>query len=350
MTLSCWGQGPTQFFYQLDAEAIFSALETLGLRPNGILMGLNSYENRVYEIGIEPTLMNLGMGVSGGEAVGEELPTQETLSQVVAKFYRPGRWSREQIQEEHDFLFDLRRVDVPVISPILIDGQSLHFHQTTGLFFTLYPRRGGRAPQDLTEQQAMRLGRLIGRSHLCGRSKLAHHRTRYTPQIVGAQALSNIQQGNLASEGHKKYLETVAMPILAQMEQRWPKSLFRIHGDLHPGNILERDGQWWILDLDDMVTGPAMQDFWMLLPPRSEALDLWNAFAEGYETFSIFPWEQMSLANDLRLLRQLHYAGWVSKRWDDPAFAQAFTHYQSPTIWQDLINSWQMANNTQEYL
>jgi len=319
MSDASWGQGPTQFFYQLDGQAIFTCLERLGLRPTGTLMGLNSFENRVYELGIEPH------------------PLTGSDSSVVAKFYRPGRWSQQQILEEHEFLFQLQAVEIPVIAPLVFAGESLHFDPVTSLYFVLFPRRGGRAPQDLNEERAARLGRLIGRTHLVGQSRSATHRLQYTPQVIGGGAIENIKQSLIVPTLWLPAVVTAAEELCQSLALKWAQlPLQRIHGDLHPGNILERDQDLWILDFDDLVVGPQAQDFWMLLPPAGEGEDLFPAFAEGYETFLPFPWEQLSLIPALRALRLLHFHGWVSKRWSDPAFPLAFSQYQESATWEQL--------------
>jgi Ser/Thr protein kinase RdoA (MazF antagonist) len=302
-------------YYRLDPDSLIQALESLGLVCDGRLLALNSYENRVYQVGLEET------------------------EPLVAKFYRPGRWSDEQILEEHGFALELQEAEIPLIAPLILQGQTLHHYQ--GFRFALFPRRGGRAPElDQTETQLW-LGRTLGRLHALGASRAFQHRLSLEPLSMGQQALDFLQQGNWPPAHLEQAFSSLADDLLRHIQQLQaelgaPVGL-RIHGDLHPGNILWRDGPL-LVDLDDCRTGPAIQDLWMLLSGDLVDMGLQlRHILEGYEQFHRFNPIELNWIEPLRSLRMLHHAAWIAQRWEDPAFPLAFPWFDSSRYWEDLI-------------
>ncbi|QFY88447.1 serine/threonine protein kinase [Magnetovirga frankeli] len=302
-------------YYRLDPDSLMQALESLGLVCDGRLLALNSYENRVYQVGLE-----------GAEP-------------LVVKFYRPGRWSDAQILEEHGFALELQEAEIPLIAPLSVQGQTLH--QQQGFRFALFPRRGGRAPElDHTETQLW-LGRTLGRLHALGASRAFQHRPAPEPLSAGQQALDSLQQGNWLPPHLEQAFTSLVADLLRHIrllqDQIGTPAGLRIHGDLHPGNILWRDGPL-LVDLDDCRTGPAIQDLWMLLSGDLADMGLQlRHILEGYEQFHGFNPIELNWIEPLRSLRMLQHAAWIAQRWQDPAFPLAFSWFDSSRYWEDLI-------------
>lgn len=299
----------------LTPEVILQALEHFGLQPDGRLLALNSYENRVYQVGI-----------------GEH-------EFVVVKFYRPGRWSDACIQEEHDFAFELTAQEIPVVAPLRFAGQSLlHF---AGFRLAVYPRHGGRWPELDNRDNLEQLGRFIGRIHAVGRSRRFVHRPRLSVQSWGRDDLAFLQQSELLPAELRHNFVSAAGQLLDRIEMHFeavaPETL-RLHGDCHPGNILWTDQGPHFVDLDDCCSGPQMQDLWMLLSGTQEDMaQQLLAILAGYETFTHFDYAQIQLIEALRGLRLIHYCAWLARRWDDPAFPQHFPWFNTPRYWEDQM-------------
>jgi Ser/Thr protein kinase RdoA (MazF antagonist) len=304
----------TDLFLTLTPERVLDAVERAGLRCNPVCYPLNSFENRVYEV---------------------ELADR---SRIVAKFYRPGRWSEEQILEEHQFLADLAAEEVPVC-PVRAfpDGGTLR--RIDRIFYSLADRSGGRAPDELDAATAHRLGMLVGRLHNVAVRRPAEHRLRLTAAAFIREDVAWLDaHGTLPRHLRDRYLDAAASlagavdGALAAVE---PHRLHRLHGDLHLGNVLLRDGQLRVLDFDDMVVGPAVQDLWLALPGRDDwTLRLRDRFLEGYEQFRDFDRSTLRLIEPLRGLRVVHYAAWLARRWHDPAFPAAWPHFGTLDYWQ----------------
>jgi Ser/Thr protein kinase RdoA (MazF antagonist) len=300
-------------YSQLSPEAVLDALEAVGHRCDGRLLALNSYENRVYQIGIED---------------GEP---------VVAKFYRPGRWSDAAIGEEHTFAFELAAQEIPVVAPLARDGVSLHVHG--GFRYAIFPRRGGRWPELGVADDREWVGRFLGRIHAVGRAARFTARLQLNMEDLGRAARDFV----LAGDWMPDYLATkyadLTDELLHEVEiraQGWRgAALGRIHGDCHRGNILWTDLGPHFVDLDDCLTGPAVQDLWMLLAGdaaemRVEMRDL----LKGYEQFLPFDRGEIALIEPLRALRMIHYSAWLARRWHDPAFPLAFPWFAEPRYWE----------------
>jgi Ser/Thr protein kinase RdoA (MazF antagonist) len=303
----------------LTPDLLLTAIETTGLRCDGRLLALNSYENRVYQVGVE-----------------DGLP-------VIAKFYRPGRWSRAALQEEHDFTWELAEREIPVVAP-LRDSTRHSLHEHGGFYFAVYPRQGGRWPDlDLREHRVW-MGRFLGRLHAVGRVRPFAHRPSLDVQSFG-QAPRDFLLGkdilpDYLEVAYRSLVDELLQTIARRFAECGPVRNIRLHGDCHPGNILWTEGGPHFVDLDDCRMGPAVQDLWMLLSGDREEMGLQlGALLEGYEDFCDFDYSQLGLIEPLRTLRIIHYAGWLASRADDPAFQQAFPWFYGPRYWEEHILS-----------
>jgi Ser/Thr protein kinase RdoA (MazF antagonist) len=302
-------------YAELTPDRILDAVESRGLRVDGRLLALNSYENRVYQVGIE-----------------EQSP-------IVAKFYRPERWSDEQILEEHRFALELAVAEVPVVAP-LDAGGTLHRH---GHFrFTIFPRRGGRAPE-LDDGEVLEwIGRFLGRIHAIGRT--AAFQTRPVLDIeafIDEPRAFLLKSGMIPSELLEPYrviTEMARQEVQKSFERAGNVEGIRLHGDCHAGNILWTDKGPHFVDLDDCRSGPAVQDLWMLLSGDRQTMgsQLRKVLA-GYEQFAEFDDRQLHLVEALRAMRMIHYAAWLGRRWEDPAFPAAFPWFNTRRYWEEHI-------------
>ncbi|HWA12232.1 MAG TPA: serine/threonine protein kinase [Burkholderiales bacterium] len=300
----------------LTPDTMLNAIDSTGLRTDGRLLALNSYENRVYQVGIE-----------------DDKP-------VVAKFYRPARWSDEQILEEHAFTIDLAQREIPAVPPLEIGGRTLHRHG--GFRFAVYPRRGGRAPELDDPDTLEWLGRFLGRIHAVGATRPFVHRPALDIASFGeAPREYLVSRAVIAADLREAYVSVLDQALAGVRECyaacRGVKTL-RLHGDCHPGNILWTDDGPHFVDFDDARTGPAIQDLWMLLSgDRPSMTRQLSDVLAGYEEFHDFDRRELGLVEALRTLRLIHYAAWLARRWDDPAFPAAFPWFQTTKYWQDQI-------------
>ena len=310
-------------FGQLMPEAVMDAIEAVGPRCDGRLMALNSFENRVYQIGIE----------DGG-------PERSSDSFLIAKFYRPGRWSDEAIQEEHDFLAELVAGEIPAVPPIVLNGTTLHHHGAHR--FALFERRGGRAPELDDDRVLERIGRFMGRLHRVGSSRSFKSRESVDIETFGDRPLAWLDQSNWIPPELKAAWAAVTQLAMAGVRRAFERAqgieLIRLHGDCHAGNILWTDAGPHFVDFDDSRTGPAIQDLWMLLSGdgTSQSRQLTQVL-KGYQTFGRFDLRELHLIEALRTLRYVHYTAWIARRWEDPAFPAAFPWFGSVRDWQDRI-------------
>ncbi|MCZ6874895.1 MAG: serine/threonine protein kinase [bacterium] len=320
-----WGK-ETQFFFALTPDKILDAVEAAGIRCSGRVLPLNSLENRVYEVEIEvddPSML--------------QTPSERFR---IAKFYRPGRWTPEQILEEHQFLADLVEDEIPAVAPIPFpDGSTLRQSVETGIWFCLFPKIGGRAIHELDHAQLAQIGRLLARLHNVGAVRQVQHRTRLTPSSYG---LNNLQvclaEEIIPSHLARPYEELVRriVDIISPWFEKAPYQ--RIHGDCHNGNLLWGSSGPFLVDFDDMVIGPPVQDIWLLLPGRDDdTLRQRRVLLEGYEQMGSFDHSTIRLIEPLRTLRMIHFATWIGKRLRDPAFPHAFPDYGTDRYWQELI-------------
>lgn len=305
-------------FAELSPEAILDAIEAQpGLLGDGRLLALNSYENRVYRVGIE-----------GGEP-------------LIAKFYRPGRWSIEQIKEEHTFAEELAAMEIPVVTAI--PDQAGHtLRHNNGFDFALYPVRGGRPPELDNPGQLEIIGRFIGRIHKVSETKSFNHRPALDTATLGHTSANYLLDNDRLPRDLADAYESLVIDLLEkvddQLQQVSNVKPIRLHGDFHPGNILWRDETPHIVDLDDTRTGPAIQDIWLFLSgdrnyQQARLADL----LQGYTQFREFDPKELGLIEALRTLRMIHYAAWLDVRREEPAFQQAFPWLNSPRYWDDHI-------------
>jgi Ser/Thr protein kinase RdoA (MazF antagonist) len=300
----------------LTPEVVLDAVAASDLRPDGRLLALSSYENRVYQVWLE----------DDAPAVG---------SCLVAKFYRPGRWSDAQIDEEHAFARELAEREIPVVAPV-----------KTGTFsnfkYALYPRRGGRTPELGDSRTLEWIGRFLARIHAVGSTRKFEHRDALTPQTFGREPREWLLESGFIPadllEAWKAATQQALDLVLHCYERAGNAKTIRLHGDCHPGNILWTEDGPHFVDLDDARMGPAMQDLWMLLSGDRAAMShQLHDVLKGYEQFMPFDRRELNLLEALRTLRLIHYSAWIGRRWDDPAFPAAFPWFNTQRYWQDRI-------------
>lgn len=306
-------------YARLTPDSVLQSLEHQGFRCDGRLLALNSYENRVYQIGIEDD------------------------SPLIAKFYRPDRWSREAVLEEHAFALELSEREIPVIAP-LVNAQGESLHEREGFLFAIYPRCGGRWPDLDTTDQRVQMGRFLGRMHGVGASGQFRYRGRIDIDTLGTSAREFLLSRDIIPPYLQEAYATLSADLLATIQAQFDTAgalrHIRLHGDCHPGNILWTDAGPHFVDLDDSRSGPAIQDLWMLLSGSPEDMRAQlNDLLEGYSMFHDFEMSGVLLIEALRTLRIMHYAAWIARRWDDPAFPRAFPWYDSPRYWEEHILS-----------
>ena len=307
---------PPAPYSALTPDRVLDALDALGLRPDGRLLSLNSYENRVYQ------------------AWMEEGPP------LVAKFYRPARWSDAQIGEEHAYALELEERELPAVAPLVIAGRTLHAHG--GFRLAVYPRRGGRPPELEDRKTLEWIGRFLGRIHAAGTTKSFRKRPALDVESHGDEPRAWLLASGLIPADLLeawKSATALALEVARRCYERAGKvKAIRLHGDCHAGNVLWTDVGPHFVDFDDCRMGPAMQDLWMLLSGDRAAMarQLADVLA-GYEDFYELDPGELHLVEALRTLRLMHYSAWIARRWDDPAFPAAFPWFGTQRYWQDRI-------------
>jgi len=296
---------------------VAEAAESIGLEPSGRLFALNSYENRVYQVGDEDGAL------------------------WVLKFYRPARWSNAQIAEEHEFTFELAAAELPVAVPLLRDGASLFVHQR--LRFAAFQYLAGRAPELGDAATLTLLGRTLARMHAVGARARFAHRPSLTLKRLGLDARDLVIESGFVPDAMLEQYARVSEQVIGRVRQAFdafgPLPGLRIHGDCHAGNILWREQGPLFVDLDDCMSGPRIQDLWMFLSgDAASQQSLWAALMEGYELFGEFDYTELTLVESLRSLRILHHAAWIANRWDDPAFPRAFPWFADARFWERHVS------------
>lgn len=303
-------------FHSLTPNFIMDAIESQGYRCDCRTSALNSYENRVYQVGIE-----------------EEKP-------LIAKFYRPGRWSDEEILEEHQFCLELVEHELSVVPPVVNGAGETLFHYQ-GFRFALYPRQGGHAPEFDNDENLLILGRMLGRIHSIGAVRPFRHRPALESRDFGHNSVELIRERFIPQEYRESY-DAVTRQLLQAVDQAFASvpqvRYIRAHGDCHAGNILWRDGAPHFVDFDDARMAPAVQDLWMMLSgDRPRQLAQLAQLIKGYSEFRDFDAAELRLIEALRALRMLHYSAWLARRWDDPAFPTAFPWFNTLRYWGEHI-------------
>jgi Ser/Thr protein kinase RdoA (MazF antagonist) len=303
-------------YAKLSPDLVLEALEGVGFRCDGRILALNSYENRVYQIGLD----------EGGF--------------VVTKFYRPHRWSDAAILEEHSFSADLAEQEIPVVAPIEIEGNTLHEHETYR--FAVFPRQGGRWPELSSSEDRLWMGRFLGRIHAVGASDEFDHRPELSIDRMGQESadflLTHRWLPEHLVESYETLTEQLIDAIYDAVDRAGEFRTLRIHGDCHPGNVLWTDDGPHFVDLDDCVTGPAVQDLWLFLSgDRDERAAQLQDLLEGYGQFHQFNYRELHLLEALRTLRMIHYAAWLARRWEDPAFPRAFPWFSENKYWEEHV-------------
>lgn len=304
-------------FAGLTPDCILDALETIGVRGDGRLLALGSYENRVYQVWLEDG------------------------PPIVAKFYRPARWSDAQILEEHAFAAELATAEIPVVAALAdADGRTLH--EYAGFRFALYPRCGGRPPEFEDDATLEWIGRLLGRIHAIGSIRPFEVRPEISIADFGIASRDYLLEHGFIPDDLRAPYTSIVDLALAAIRRCWERAgdvaSLRLHGDCHAGNVLWTDAGPHFVDFDDCRTGPAVQDLWMLLSgDRAAMTRQLGAVLDGYEQFRDFDRRELHLVEALRTLRLIHYAAWLARRWNDPAFPAAFPWFNTQRYWQDRI-------------
>ncbi|MFP1753869.1 serine/threonine protein kinase [Lonsdalea quercina] len=296
-------------FHTLSPDVIMDALWSAGVRVDSGLIALNSYENRVYQL------------------------SDEDRRRYVVKFYRPQRWSKDQIVEEHQFAAELAQDEVPVVAPLALQGETLHEHD--GFFFTVFPSVGGRQYEMDNDDQLEGVGRYLGRIHQTGRKRDFDTRPTIGLQEYLYEPYVELSRCALIPASLRETFLNATDRLIQEVERCWHDdwASARLHGDCHPGNILWRDGPLFV-DLDDARNGPAIQDLWMLLhgERREQRIQL-DILLDAYSEFSSFEEKELALIEPLRAMRMIHYLAWVARRWQDPAFPRSFPWMQDADFW-----------------
>jgi Ser/Thr protein kinase RdoA (MazF antagonist) len=303
-------------FSTLTPDVVLNALESTGLRCDGRLLALNSYENRVYQVGME-----------------EGTP-------LVAKFYRPARWCDGAILEEHLFVQELAEHEIPVVPAISLDGQTLHHY--AGFRFSVFPRQGGRAPELEDRDTLEWMGRFLGRIHAVGATRKFHERPALDIETFGVGPRDYLLSHGFIPGDIQPAYHSVLDQALDGVRQCFARAgdfnTLRLHGDCHAGNVLWTGDGPHFVDFDDSRMGPAVQDLWMLLSgERADQVGQMGDVLAGYEDFCDFDERELHLVEALRTLRLIHYSAWLAQRWDDPAFKVAFPWFTTQRYWQDRI-------------
>lgn len=305
-------------YANLSPDEVLNSIEEFGYHCDGRLLALNSYENRVYRVGMDDG------------------------SSLVAKFYRPGRWSNEAILEEHEFTETLAELEIPVVAPISVDGKTLL--ETDKFRIALFENRGGRAPDLEDFDQLEQMGRFMGRIHRVGQAQAFEHRPILDIDTFGQQPRDFIMANDFIPRDLIEAYQSLTAQLIEEAAQCYDRAgdikLIRCHGDCHPSNVLWTDDGPHIVDFDDARMAPAMQDLWMFLAgDRSDRTAGLDAVLTGYTEFCDFDARELHLIEALRTLRLIHYYGWLAKRWNDPAFKIAFPWFNTQRCWEDHILS-----------
>ncbi len=306
----------SESFYRLSPDRVLAAVEAAGFAPTGHCSPLNALENRVYDVRVD--------GDDGA------------FRHLVAKFYRPGRWSRKAIEDEHRLLFALEDAEIPVCAPLRFGPAGASVGTTHEIHYALWPRTGGRAPDEFSDAEVDTLGRLLARIHAVAAHVDVSHRPRFDSGAVALRALAALEEGDFLPPSCAGRYRSAVHEVVDLYDRRSEGlEVQPIHGDCHPGNLLRGDAGWFFLDFDDLVHGPPVQDVWMLLPGRDALAERQRRrLVEAYRSFREFDERSWALVEPLRAFRFVFYAGWIARRWEDPSFPDAFPHFGTESYWE----------------
>jgi Ser/Thr protein kinase RdoA (MazF antagonist) len=313
-------ENPDESFFQLTPDQVLDAIESVGLEPQAALLGLNSYENRVYQF------------------------RDYDEKKYVVKFYRPNRWSNAEILEEHEFTLQLADSEIPVIPPLLLTQESrqqtlLNFN---GFRFAIFECKGGRAPELEDKKTLEWIGRFIGRIHTIGESKPFQHRPELSINSFAETSAHYLLNQHFIPSHILPAYQAITEQLIDICHERFEKlgqfDSIRLHGDCHPSNVLWTDDGPHFVDFDDARMGPAVQDLWMLINDANDK-ELWNNLLLGYEDFMEFDDRQFKTVEPLRTIRMIHYSAWLAKRWRDPSFKHNFPWFNTDRYWEEHILS-----------
>lgn len=307
-------------FFELTPHAVMRAIEKCGYQPTGEFLQLNSYENRVFDLRLEK---------------GSAAP--ELQDRLIAKFYRPGRWSESALLDEHHFLMELKNAGVPVVAPLLMAHSQSSLFQFEGMWVALFPKYFGRMPQELLPSDLKSIGRTLAQIHNIGGRQTAKSRMTLTAESYGAWALP-VLKAWVPGDLWPNY-EAAALDIFAYLDDELvPDGFIRIHGDCHRGNLLRSDDKsgdkdFFFVDFDDFINGPPEQDFWMLL--KGLEPEAGDELLNGYEELRHLEGDPFPMFEPLRGLRIINYAGWIASRWHDPSFPRIFSQFNTYNYWAE---------------
>lgn len=300
-----------QSFYKLEPEIILESIEKAGYQPTGQIQQLNSYENRVFDVYLE--------GVP---------------RRIIAKYYRPGRWSKQAISEEHEFLLDLKQEGIPAIAPLILNSESTIL-ETQSIFYSLFPKAQGRMPDELLDNDFVKIGRSLAQLHNLGEQKAAPNRPLLSTDSYGDPDLEIISKW-IEPQLWSRYEEAAHFIFDTYDELNQEFKFQRIHGDCHKGNLLNNGKKFFFVDFDDFLTGPVSQDFWMLIADtkEQEKINL-DHLLKGYEELRSFEHKETKMFPLLKAMRIIHYAAWIAKRWKDPSFPRLFPAFNTYNYWAE---------------
>lgn len=302
-------------FYNLHPDTVLKAAEACGFQTTGEFYQLNSYENRVFDIRLE-----------GQEA-------------VIAKYYRPQRWSTEAIMDEHEFLWELKSEDIEAIAPLILPNE-MTVSIVDGMNVAYFPKMRGRMPQEFLGDQLKQVGRLLARVHNIGAQHPAEYRPVMDTSYYGGWDTLDFLAEWITPELRNRYLQAAETILRKVDEVVNPSEFIRIHGDCHKGNLLHNGKEFFLVDFDDCANGPVVQDFWMLFSGDNDSFsEERDLILSGYEELREFPWHQFDWVPLLRGQRIISYAGWIAKRWEDPSFPRIFPEFNTYRYWAEEVEA-----------